>query len=199
MRNKFYARAWSILRPLVLFFRPVELRGTENLGDEAVILCANHSSAWDPILLVLAMPQNFNVRIMAKKQLFSIPVVGWFLRNIGVFPVDRGNSDINAVKTAITSLRDGWNLLIFPEGTRVKQPGQVTPKSGAGMMAIRAGVKMVPVFIGMKKRLFRKTVITFGEPFAPVYTGRKGTAEEYQANTDEVMRRAYELGGVICG
>ena len=183
MRNKFYARAWSILRPLVMFFLPVELRGTENLGDEAAILCANHSSAWDPILLVLAMPQNFNVRIMAKKQLFSIPVVGWFLRNIGVFPVDRGNSDINAVKTAITSLRDGWNLLIFPEGTR---------------MAIRSGVKMVPVFIGTKKRLFRKTVITFGEPFEPVYTGRKGTAEEYQANTDEVMRRAYALGGVTC-
>ena len=51
---------------------------------------------------------------------------------------------------------------------------------------------------GTKKRLFRKTVITFGEPFEPVYTGRKGTAEEYQANTDEVMRRAYALGGVTC-
>ena len=80
----------------------------------------------------------------------------------------------------------------------MKAPGQVTPKSGAGMMAIRAGVKMVPIFIGMKKRLFRKTVITFGQPFAPVYTGRKGTAEEYQANSDEVMRRAYELGGASC-
>lgn len=198
MRNDFYGKVWRLLRPLVLFFRPVELRGTEYLEDEAAILCANHSSAWDPILLVLAMPQTFRVRIMAKKQLFSIPVVGWFLRSIGVFPVDRGNSDIHAVKTAITSLRDGWNLLIFPEGTRVKAPGQVTPKSGAGMMAIRAGVKMVPIFIGMKKRLFRKTVITFGQPFAPVYTGRKGTAEEYQANSDEVMRRAYELGGASC-
>ena len=198
MRNKFYARAWRILRPLVLFFLPVELRGTENLEDGAALLCANHSSAWDPILLLVAMPQDFRVRVMAKKQLFSIPVVGWFLRNIGVFPVDRGNSDINAVKTAITSLRDNWNLLIFPEGTRVKTPGQVTPKSGAGMMAIRAGVKLVPVFIGTKKRLFRKTVIAFGKPFAPVYTGRKGTAEEYQANTDEVMRQVYRLGGVSC-
>lgn len=198
MRNKFYARAWRILRPIVLFFLPVELRGTENLEDEAAILCANHSSAWDPILLVLAMPQSFNLRIMAKKQLFSIPLVRWFLRNMGVFPVDRGNSDIGAVKTAISSLRDDWNLLTFPEGTRVKKPGQVTPKSGAGMMAIRAGVKMVPVFIGTAKRLFRKTVIIFGKPFAPTYTGRKGTAEEYQANTDEVMRRAYELGGVSC-
>lgn len=198
MRNKFYARAWRILRPIVLFFLPVELRGTENLEDEAAILCANHSSAWDPILLVLAMPQSFNLRIMAKKQLFSIPLVRWFLRNMGVFPVDRGNSDIGAVKTAISSLRDDWNLLIFPEGKRVKKPGQVMPKSGAGMMAIRAGVKMVPVFIGTAKRLFRKTVIIFGKPFTPTYTGRKGTAEEYQANTDEVMRRAYELGGVSC-
>ena len=97
MRNDFYGKVWRVLRPLVLFFRPVELRGTEHLEDEAAILCANHSSAWDPILLVLAMPQAFRVRIMAKKQLFSIPVVGWFLRSIGVFPVDRGNSDIHAV------------------------------------------------------------------------------------------------------
>ena len=133
---------------------------------------------------------------MAKKQLFSIPIVGGFLRAIGVFPVDRGNSDIGAVKTAIQSLRDGWNLFLFPEGTRVKQPGQVVAKAGAGMMAIRAGVKLAPVFIGMKKRLFRKTPIIIGEPFEPVYTGRKGTAEEYTANSHEVMRRAYALGGV---
>ena len=147
MRNKFYARAWSILRPLVMFFLPVELRGTENLGDEAAILCANHSSAWDPILLVLAMPQNFNVRIMAKKQLFSIPVVRWFLRNIGVFPVDRGNSDINAVKTAITSLRDGWNLLIFPEGTRSHDGEIYRFKAGAFTLAREAGVEILPVVL----------------------------------------------------
>lgn len=129
----------AVLRPLVLFFLPVDLRGTEHLeGGEPVLLCANHSSAWDPILFVLSMPQRFNVRIMAKKQLFSIPIVGGFLRAIGVFPVDRGNSDIGAVKTAIQSLRDGWNLFLFPEGTRVKTPGQADVKSGAGMMAIRA-------------------------------------------------------------
>ena len=181
----------------MLFFLPVDLRGTEHLeGDEAVLLCANHSSAWDPVMFVLAMPQKFNVRIMAKKQLFSIPILSGFLRAIGVFPVDRGNSDIGAVKTAIQSLRDGWNLFLFPEGTRVKKPGQVAAKSGAGMMAIRAGVKLAPVYIGTKKRIFRKTPIIIGAPFDPVYTGRKGTAEEYTANSDEVLRRAYALGGV---
>ena len=116
MRNKFYAAVWRVLRPLVLFFLPVELRGTENLkeGEGPYLLCANHSNLWDPVLFVLSMPQAFNVRIMAKKQLFSIPVLGGFLRAIGVFPVDRGHSDIGAVKTAIQSLRDGWNLFLFP-------------------------------------------------------------------------------------
>ncbi len=199
MRNKFYAAAWRVLRPLVLFFLPVDLQGTEHLeSGEPVLLCANHSSAWDPIMFVLSMPQKFNVRIMAKKQLFSIPIVGGFLRAIGVFPVDRGNSDIGAVKTAIQSLRDGWNLFLFPEGTRVKTPGEAEVKSGAGMMAIRAGVKLAPVYIGTKKRIFRKTPIIIGEPFAPEYTGRKGTAEEYTENAREVMRRAYALGGIRC-
>ena len=205
MRNKFYARAWSILRPLVMFFLPVELRGTENLGDEAAILCANHSSAWDPILLVLAMPQNFNVRIMAKKQLFSIPVVRWFLRNIGVFPVDRGNSDINAVKTAITSLRDGWNLLIFPEGTVIRDgigkadglPAHA--HSGAAMIGVRTGAVFMPVFLDGKKRLFHKTRIIIGKPYTPVYTGRRGTAEEMQNIADDLLREIYALGGQQVG
>ena len=72
MRNKFYARAWSILRPLVMFFLPVELRGTENLGDEAAILCANHSSAWDPILLVLA-PKTSTCALWRKSSCFPSP------------------------------------------------------------------------------------------------------------------------------
>ena len=54
----------------------------------------------------------------------------------------------------------------------------------------------MPVFIGTKKRLFRKTKVIFGKPFDPVYTGRKGTAEEMQANVDEVMRQSYALGGM---
>ena len=197
MRNRFYARIWRILRPLVLFFLPVDLRGTEHLkGDEPVLLCANHSSAWDPILFVLSMPQRFNVRIMAKKQLFAIPIVGGFLRAIGVFPVDRGNSDIGAIKTAIKSLKDGISLLIFPEGTRVKKGQHVQPKGGATMIAIRSGVKMLPVFISSTRRLFHKLSLIIGKPYAPVYTERKGTAEEYQQNVDEVMRQVYELGGV---
>lgn len=199
MKNPHFVRIQKILGPLVRFLFPISLEGTENLPeDRPVMLCANHSSAWDPVLFVAAIRTGYPMRIMAKKQLLSIPILGRILQNVGAFAVDRGNSDIQAVKTAIQSLKQGWNLLIFPEGTRVKDPGHAEVKGGAAMMAIRSGVDMVPVFIDTRKRPFHRVHIIIGQPFTPVYTGRKGTAEEYQANADEIMRRAYALGGIVC-
>ena len=193
---KAYRITHNILYPIFSIFHPVEVIGAENVPEGPVLMCANHSSAWDPILVIMALPKTYPLRIMAKKQLFRIPLIGPFLTAIGVFPVDRGNSDINAVKTSIKSLNDGFTLLLFPEGTRVKEKGQVQPKSGAAVIAVRGGVPMMPVFIDMKKRLFRKTRVIFGKPFDPVYTGRKGTAEEMQANADEALGRSYALGGM---
>ena len=197
VKNRFYRFIRATWRPFATFLHPLRVEGLENLPkDQPVLLCANHSSAVDPILLICAMRQDFPLRIMAKKQLMKIPVVGAFLRAIGVFGVDRGNSDITAVKTSIQSLRDGWNLLVFPEGTRVKEPGSVDVKGSVGMMAIRSGVPLVPVFIGRDKRLFHRVSIIIGKPYDPVYTGRKGTAEDYHSNAAEIMRRAYALGGI---
>ncbi len=197
MKNGFYSFIWRLIRPIVLFLYPIEVKGRELLPEnEPVLLCANHDSAWDPLLLALALWHDYPLRFMAKKQLFKIPGLGWLLRKLGAFPIDRGNSDIGAVKNSIRSLKDGYSLMIFPEGTRVKAKGEVEAKSGAAMIAIRSHVKMVPIYVGMGKKLFRKTPVVFGEPFTPAYTGRNGTAEEYQRGAEEVLRRAYELGGV---
>jgi len=193
-RNKFYVWIRRWIAPLVMLFFPLEVHGREHITREPVIFCANHSSALDPIMMVCALDRHHDLRIMAKQQLMKVPVVGWFIRKMGAFGVDRGNSDINSIKTAIRSLKDGWSLLVFPEGTRVKNDEQTEAKGGVAMMAIRAGAKLQPVFIEREKKLFRKTRIVFGEAFAPVYTGRKGTAEEYQANAEEVIRQAYALG-----
>ena len=194
MKNPFYTAMWRLGRPILLLLHPIEVCGKENLPEEPVLLCANHSSAWDPILLILALKDEYPLRIMAKKQLFQIPVVGGFLKMMGVFPVDRGNSDISAIRTSIQSLRDGYSLLVFPEGTRVKEPGAVRPKGGVVMIGIRSGVKLLPVYIGTEKKLFHKVPIVIGETYAPAFTGRHGTAEEYQDGADEIMRRVYALG-----
>ena len=197
MKNPHFVRIQKILGPLVRFLFPISLEGTENLPeDRPVMLCANHSSAWDPVLFVAAIRTGYPLRIMAKKQLLNIPILGRILQNVGAFAVDRGNSDIQAVKTAIQSLKQGWNQQIIPEGPRVKAPGHAEVKGGAAMMAIRSGVDMVPVFIDTRKRPFHRVHIVSGRPYTPVYTGRKGTAEEYQANADEIKRRAYALGGI---
>ena len=193
-QNLFYRRFYRIVAPIVRFLFPLEIRGREHLTDESVVLRPNHSTAIDPVLLACAMPGSALLRFMAKKQAMDTPALGWLIGKLGAFGVDRGNSDIGAIKTAIRCLKDGWKLIIFPEGTRVKEGEQVEAKGGAAMIAIRAGVRMQPVYIAPKKRLFRRTKIVFGPAYAPVYTGRKGTAEEYQANVEEIMRQVKELG-----
>ena len=195
MKNRYYAKVHDLLRPFVTFLHPLDVRGLENVPDEPVVLCPNHSSWWDPILVIAALRRDYPLFVMAKKQLFQIPVLKTFLKKIGVFPVDRGNADIGALKKSIQCLKDGWSLMMFPEGTRVKKGKKLTPKGGAAMIAIRSGVKMLPVFIGTTKTLFHRIPIVFGKPYVPVYSGRKGTSEEYQENANEIMRQAYELGG----
>ena len=99
MSSKFYAKAYDILAPMATFLHPIAVEGLENVPkDEPVVLCPNHSSNWDPILLICALGREVNLRIMGKNQLFKIPILRSFLRKMGVFPVDRGHSDIGAVK-----------------------------------------------------------------------------------------------------
>ena len=195
--QKFYHAVFWPIRILMGFAHPiVHVRGLENIPDGPAVICCNHSSFSDAIWVIVCSHQKRIFRTMAKKELFSHRVLGWFITKLGAFPVDREANDIHAVKTALGVLREGDKLLIFPEGTRVREPGTVAVKGGAAMIAIRSGVQMLPVFIGRQKKLFSRVPIIFGKPYDPQYTGRKGTAEEYQANAEEVMRQAYALGGI---
>lgn len=184
---------------------PVTLEGLDKLPRHGALLAPNHSSNWDPLLLATALPRDYRLRVMGKEELFQIPVVNWAIRVGGAFPVKRGGADIQAVKTAMQAIRDGDNLLIFPEGTTIRNgvgkadglPAHA--HSGAAVIGVRAGATLVPVFIQREKKLFRKTRIVIGDPYTPVYTGRRGTAEEMQTIADELLREAYALGGQQVG
>lgn len=199
--NLIYTVALLISRLL----HPVSVEGLENLPRHGALLIANHSSNWDPILLATALPRDYRLRVMAKEELFRYPVVSWLIRVGGAFPVNRGGADIQAVKTAMQSIRDGQNLLIFPEGTVIRDgigkadglPAHA--HSGAAMIGVRTGAVFVPVFLDGKKRLFHKTRIIIGKPYTPVYTGRRGTAEEMQNIADDLLREIYTLGGQQVG
>lgn len=198
--NGFFRFVYRFLNSFLFFFFPVEVIGVENLPKHGALLCPNHASNWDPILVALKLPIDYHLHIMAKDSLFKNPILGWILLKVGAFPVSRGSSDIGAVKTAMKSIRDGDNLMIFPEGTVVDEGiGKVdgkpaTAKSGIAVIGIRSGATLVPVYAGGKKRIFHKTRIIFGKPYHPVYTGRHGTSEEMLQIADDIVRRAYALG-----
>ncbi len=184
---------------------PVSVEGMEKLPRSGVLLCPNHASNWDPILVALKLPVNYRLHIMAKEELFQNPLLGWLLKKVGAFPVSRGSNDINAVKQSIQALKEGDNLLIFPEGTTIRNGVGYTDglpahaKAGVAMIGVRTGAVLVPVFVDGEKRLFRRTRIIFGDPYEPHYTGRRGTSEEMQKIADGLLEAAYALGGQAVG
>ena len=203
--NRFFVFIYYVVGLVADILHPVSVEGLERLPKSGALLCPNHASNWDPILVALKLPKNYRLHIMAKEELFQNPLLGWLLRKVGAFPVSRGNNDINTVRTAMQAIKDGDNLLIFPEGTVVRNGvGYIDglpahAKAGVAMIGVRTGAALVPVFVDGEKKLFHRTRIIFGEPYEPHYTGRRGTSEEMQKIADEVLAAAYALGGQAVG
>lgn len=158
-----------------VLFRSVyrwRVEGAERVPREGgVLLVANHASYLDPPLLGSAAPRP--VHFMAKADLFKIPVLSWVLPKVKAFPVRRGAADRNAVRTAIDLLRQGEVVGIFPEGTRTRTGELLPPQRGAGLIALKAEVPVVPVALIGTFRPFRivrgiprmnRFVVRFGEP-----------------------------------
>ncbi len=166
------------------FFR-LRVRGKENLPAGGCVVASNHSALIDPILIIFALGWQKTYRVMGKKELFPNKLFGAVLRWVGVFPVDRSKNDVNAMKTAIQTLKDGKRLIIFPEGTRVKE-GQGEAKLGAAMFAMRTKVPIVPVYVTRDKRIFRRSEVIFGQPI-PSDGPAKPTSEDYRALSEQMM------------
>lgn len=194
--NRFFHYAYILLRPLLWLLMPFRVVGRENVPEGGALLCANHASGWDPILIALALPNDSRMVFMAKEELFRNSLLRWLLKKLGGFPVRRGGNDISAMKTALKALGDGQRLLIFPEGTRVEKEGDADAKGGISMMATRTGVPIVPIYCGGKKKLFHRYTVVFGEPYMPVIEGRRPTQEENRQIAEEVLRRIYDMSGV---
>lgn len=194
--TRFYRIIYAIVAPIIHLLFPCRTVGLEDLPEEGALLCANHVSGWDPILIALNLPRDARLTVMAKDQLFRIPLLGFFLKKLGIFPVKRGGNDLTAMKTAMKVLSGGNRLLVFPEGTRVEERGEVEAKGGVTVMATRTGVPMVPVYCGGKHKFLRKTTIVFGKPYMPVIAGRKPTPDENRAIAREILDRIYALSEV---
>lgn len=185
---------YCVVWPFFNLVHPCKAIGRENIPPGAAILCPNHTRMSDPFFVLFAMGLGVKPRIMAKVEIMSIPVIGWILKKAGVFAVERGKSDVGAMKEALRCLKEGEKLLLFPEGTRHKDGTMdESGKTGAAMFSVRAGAPLVPIYIPAEKKWFRRTPVVFGEPFLPQIEGRKASAEEYKAIAKELMSRIAAL------
>ena len=177
----------------IAFFRtPLKVYGRENIPKGSVVICANHAHGNDPFYIVYSFPFWDKIRIMAKEEIRHLPVVGRLLDFLGIaIWVKRGKSDMGALKLSMKTLKKGEKLLIFPEGTRHDEIGE--GKTGAALMAIRAKVPVLPVYIDPERRHFHRVKVYFGKPFQPFTEERKPTAEDYQAATEVIMDKIKEI------
>jgi 1-acyl-sn-glycerol-3-phosphate acyltransferase len=139
------ARIWA--RSLVfLAGSSLHVRGQENLCKHPVaVYAANHTSYMDTPVVFAALP--FQFRILAKKELWPIAFIGWYLDRSGQIPIDTGNphATLSSLGVGVKALRAGMPLFVFPEGGRTPDGELQTFLSGAAYLAIRAQVPLVPI------------------------------------------------------
>lgn len=163
-----YQRAVAILKGPAKLLYGIECIGQENIPAEGpFLLCANHTAALDPIILCYAVRRD--IHFMVKEEAMKTPVLGAFLKSIGSFPVARGKADVHSLKLALSYLRKGDVVGIFPQGKRYPgiDPRTTEPKEGVGMIACRAKVPVLPVYIETKTnkvKMFNKTRAIIGKP-----------------------------------
>jgi len=186
--------------PFRLFFRPW-VEGLENVPkDGPVILCPNHLSFIDSLLMPLMIPRT--VVFLGKSDYFDKWYISWFFKGAGVIPVRRegGSAGEASLKAGVKALQEGYAVGIYPEGTRSPDGRLYRGKTGPARMALRAECPIVPVAIfGTNEALptgsympkLKRIGVRYGRPLDfSRYYGKDDDRFVLRSITDELM---YEL------
>jgi 1-acyl-sn-glycerol-3-phosphate acyltransferase len=173
---------------------PLRVYGAERVpASGGLVVASNHFSWIDPPALGAASPRT--LYFMAKVEAHRVPGLGQLMRTFGAFPVRRGESDRDAVRTMRQIVRDGHALGMFAEGTRQRDgvPGVVQP--GAAMVAINESVPLAPAAIrgSHEWRLgnFGPVSVAWGEPMT--FDGLPRGGKGYKEASLEIERKIHEL------
>ena len=188
----FYTFAKAVFWFLFRVIYRVRVSGCENIPAEgAFLLCGNHIHAFDGALVLAFTPRR--LALMAKKELFKNPILAFLFRAGGIFPVDReAAADMAAYRHTLKQLEAGSGLLIFSQGTRMKDFDNA--KSGVAMFALKSGAPIVPVGIRGSYRPFSRLTMRIGQPIPMTpYEGRKIKADLLAEVMAEVVPRVTDL------
>jgi 1-acyl-sn-glycerol-3-phosphate acyltransferase len=124
----------------------LEIKGQENVDPEAsYVVVSNHQSTFDIMAHFIALPVP--IRFLAKKELFSTPILGWALKAMDMVPVDRGaRNSYRSVEVGARRIAElGKSIIVYPEGTRTPDGALLPFKKGAFAIAVRTGLPVLPV------------------------------------------------------
>lgn len=193
MKPWFYAFAKVLVRILFAIVYPLRMVGADNLpASGAAILCGNHKSLLDPLAAAVSVARP--VRFMGKIELFRMPVVRTLILALGGFPVDRGNTDMTAVRTSLSILKEGGVLGIFPQGGR-EVAGYRGMETGVALIALKSGAPVVPMRFLHKFRPFHRNTLIIGEPVDLSAFSIRGGSEALNKATQEIEAAVAALGG----
>ncbi len=185
----------TIGKVLIPFFR-ITVTYEEKIPKEgALLVCGKHLSLLDGPVVYVIFPRQIN--FMSKVEIFRSRFMKIFLKNVGSFSVTRGTGDLAALKMAMTILKNGEVMGLFPEGERRPFAEKLEGKPGAVTIAYKAKAKIVPFGFYMKDytfKPFRKTYVRFGAPVSPQDLGvKEGTKEEFILATEKLMEIIHDL------
>lgn len=194
---------YTVLKPpaalIFKFFLSIRARGTENIPkDGGIILCANHISAIDVITIGAVCKRHLT--FVAKKELFSVPFLGWLVKSLKAIKVDRGAGDISAIRASVSAAQAGHILSIFPQGHRYPgvDPAKTPVHHGAALIAFKSGCDVLPVCIktkGAKYRIFKRTEVIFGKVIKNSELGfTDGGTKEYKAAAEKIFAEICSMG-----
>ena len=195
--SKLYRVLVPIVRPLVHIFYRLEVRGLENVPEQGrCIICPNHTSNIDPVLLAATLKRQ--IYFMAKASLFKNKILNKLFIALGAFPVERGKGDGTAINEAENVLKNGEQLGLFIEGARSKTGDFLRPRSGCAMIAYQTTSPVVPVCItGANKhkvKFFHKTIVTIGKPISVEELNiKEGTGREFRDASRLIMENIKNL------
>jgi cytidylate kinase len=174
--NFFYEFILFLAKCLFKVFYRFKVYGLENFSPGPAIIVANHVSFYDPILVAISSPEE--IVMLAKKSLFSIPILGKIIRKLNALPISRGSSDRGTLKEVLNSLQQGKKVLIFPEGGRSSSGEIQKILPGAGFLVYMSRCRIIPIYIQGSysiwpinrkfPKLFGKINCFFGPPIEPV-------------------------------
>ena len=148
---------WAGVKGVMFFVRAVgvrvRVRGVERIPEGVCLFAANHTSAADPPAIISAIPRR--VAVLLKESLFKWPIVGQAFQAARFIPVNRSDRE-SAIASVEKATLAGQSFLIYPEGTRSPDGRLQEFKKGAVVMAIKAGVPIVPMACSGAHRIMEK-------------------------------------------